>query len=301
MSCRPMTGERLTLNFRARLFRHVQRLAFAFHDARGTADTIYRIQYDAPALQWLTLNGVIPLFTSVGTLLAMAYVTARLNWLLAVVAMSIFPLLIAIPAIYDRRMRGKYVRIKELESSSLGIVQEVLTALRVVKAFGREDHEQQRFAAQASAGTGARLRLALIESAFGLMSNLITATGTALVLYIGVRSVLAQELTLGELLMVITYLAQLYGPLTAIGDKIIALQSFKASMQRAFELLEEVPEVVERPHARPLKRATGAVEFQGVAFAYDDRHRILEDISFAIQAGTRLGIAGRTGAAKVPW
>jgi ATP-binding cassette subfamily B protein len=105
--------------FPALLFRHVQRLAFAFHDARGTADTIYRIQYDAPSIQWLTIHGVIPLLTSAITLLSMIYVTACLDWQLALVAMSIIPFLMAIPKIYDCRMRGQYTSVKELESSSL--------------------------------------------------------------------------------------------------------------------------------------------------------------------------------------
>jgi ATP-binding cassette subfamily B protein len=288
----------LTLDFRARLFRHVQRLAFSFHDARGTADTIYRIQYDAPSIQWLTIHGFIPLVTATVTLLSMIYVTARLDWPLALVAISIVPLLVVLPPAYNRRMHRQYTDAKELESTTLGIVQEVLTSLRVVKAFGREEHEQERFIGQSHAGMGARIRLAFAEGAFGLLINVIIATGTALVLFIGVRSVLAERLTLGEVLMVLAYLAQLYAPLATISDTAGRLVSSRVSVQRAFELLDEVPEVAERPQARPLRRATGTIVFRQVSFAYDDAHLVLDNISFAIRAGTRLGIAGRTGAGK---
>jgi ATP-binding cassette, subfamily B, bacterial len=145
---------------------------------------------------------------------------------------------------------------------------------------------------------GARIRLAFAEGAFGLLLNVITATGTAFVLFIGVRSVLAGRLTLGELLIILSYLTQLYGPLATIGDTVARLQSSLASMHRAFELLDEVPEVVERPQTRSLTRAAGTLELRQVSFAYDDRNIVLHDISFAIRAGTRLGIAGRTGAGK---
>ena len=144
----------------------------------------------------------------------------------------------------------------------------------------------------------ARVKLAMLESAYGIVSNVLTATGTAIVLYLGVHSVLAARLTVGELLIIMAYLVQLYGPLTAIGDRIIALQPAKASLKRALELLDEAPDVAEHPQARALTRAHGAVEFQGVSFGYHGEQPILHDVSFAIPAGTRLGIAGKTGAGK---
>jgi ATP-binding cassette, subfamily B, bacterial len=291
-------GEKLTLDFRSRLFRHVQRLAFTFHDTRGTSDTIYRVQHDAPSVQWMALRTMLPLLNSIIMLLGMVYVMASLNWPLALVALSIFPVLLIIPKIFDRHMGGKYTQVNEMESATQGIVQEVLTALRVVKAFGREDHEQARFAQQSKVSMTARVKLSMLESAYGIVSNILTATGTAVVLYLGVHSVLAERLTVGELLIIMAYLGQLYGPLTAIGDRIIALQPAKASLKRALELLDEAPDVAEHPQARPLTRANGAVEFQRVSFGYNGEQQILHDVSFAIPAGTRLGIAGKTGAGK---
>jgi ATP-binding cassette subfamily B protein len=214
------------------------------------------------------------------------------------VALVISPFLFFFSGTYNRRMRGRYWDVKQMESRALKVVQEVLTAVRVVKAFGREDNEQERFVRQSSEGMRARIRLSFAEGAFGLLVNLTTAVGTALVLFIGIRNVLTGILTLGELLIVIAYLSQLYGPLKTISQKVATLQSSLASAQRAFELLDEVPEVVERPNARSLKRAVGAIEFRNVSFAYDGKNPVLHNVSFLIDAGTRVGIVGRTGSGK---
>lgn len=292
------TGEGLTLNFRARLFRHVQRLSLSFHDSRGTADSIYRIQYDAPSIQWISIYGVIPFISAGVMLVAMIYVTTLIDWQLALVALAVSPFLFFFSQTYKVRMRGRYWDVKQMESRALKVVQEVLTAVRVVKAFGREDNEQERFVRQSSEGMQARIRLSFAEGAFGLLVNLTTAVGTALVLFIGIRNVQTGTLTLGELLMVIAYLSQLYGPLKTISQKVASLQSSLASAQRAFELLDEVPEVVERPYVRPLKRAVGAIEFRNVSFAYHGKNPVLREVSFSIAPGTRVAIAGRTGAGK---
>jgi ATP-binding cassette, subfamily B, bacterial len=291
------TGEKLTLDFRARLFRHVQRLSLSFHDTRGSHDSIYRIQYDAEAMQHI-VNSTIPFASAILMVVSAVYVTARIDWQLAVIAIAVAPLLFGVARVYTARVRRRYHDLKQLESSAMGVLQDVLTAVRVVKAFGREKDEHERYVTKSSKTVNARVRLSFTEAAFGFAINVVTALGTAAVLFVGVRGVQSGALTLGELLMVMTYLAQLYGPLETISQKIGDMQSSIASAERAFELLDEAPDVEERPDARPLRRARGGLEFRDVSFAYDGEHPVLRDVSFSADPGTRLGVAGRTGAGK---
>jgi ATP-binding cassette, subfamily B, bacterial len=144
----------------------------------------------------------------------------------------------------------------------------------------------------------ARLQLALAQGRYGILVGLTLACGTATVLWLGMRHVQANTLTLGNLLLVMAYLGQLYAPLRMIGRKVASQQTHLASIERAFFLLDQLPEVVERPDARPLSRARGAIAYQGVSFGYQDDHPILQEIWFDVPAGARVGIAGRTGAGK---
>jgi ATP-binding cassette subfamily B protein len=291
------TGERLTLAFRGRLFRHVQRLSLSFHDARGSHDSIYRIQYDAEAMQHI-VESVIPFVAAFAMLASAIYVTARIDSELALIAVAVVPALFVLSRVYTRRVRRRYHHLKELESSALGVLQDVLTSVRLVKAFGKEKDEHARYVDRSGKTVQARVRLSLTESAFGLAVNVAIAIGTAAVLFVGVQHVQSGVLTLGELLMVMTYLSQLYGPLETISQKVGDLQSSLASADRAFELLDEVPDVEERPHARRIGRARGALEFRDVSFDYDGNGSVLHDVSFGVAPGTRLGIVGRTGAGK---
>jgi|ERR1051326_8098649 ATP-binding cassette subfamily B protein len=295
---RTSAGEKMTLDFRSRLFEHLQRLSLTFHDTRGTADSIYRVQYDAPAVQYITIYGAIPLVTAAVSLLATIYVTARIDWQLAIVAVAVSPFLFLFSRSYKKTMRPRYKEAKALESDALHVIQEVLTSLRVVKAFGREPDEQERFLRYSDQGVRARTKLAKSEGIFGLRINLTTAVGTAVVLFIGILNVRGGRLSLGELLMILTYVANLYAPLKTISKTVGTLQSSFAGLERAFELLDQVAEVDERPDAQPIERAGGSIEFRNVSFSYDGKNSVLHDISFDLPAATRLGIAGRTGSGK---
>jgi len=292
------TGEKLLRGFRARLFRHVQRLSLAYHDTRGTADSTYRIQYDATSIQHIAVEGVVPFITSACTLGAMICVTARINWRLALVGLAISPLVFLISRAFRRRLPQQSREVKTIESSALSVVHEVLGAARVVKAFGQEEREEGRFIERSNAGMRARLRLVSVEGAFSIVVALLTAAGMASVLYIGVHDIKAGALTLGDLLLVMGYLAQIYNPLKTISKKVASMQSHLAGAERAFALLDEAPEVIERPHARFVRRSHGGMVFQNVSFAYDHERPVLRNLSFAIKPGVCVGIAGATGAGK---
>jgi len=292
------TGEKLVLEFRARLFRHVQRLSLAYHDTKGTADSTYRIQYDAPSIQGIATDGLIRLIAAGFTLLGMIYITARLDWQLALVALVICPPLFLLTQTFRPRLRRRWREIKKLDSSAMSVVQEVLSSVRVVKAFGQEDREHGRFVRHSNQRLLEQIRLTFFQGGFDIVVGLTLAVGTAAALFVGALHVRNGALTLGELLVVMAYLAQLYEPLKTLSKKVTELQSGLASAERAFSLLDELPEVIERPNARPLARASGAVSFRGVSFSYEKDLPVLQDISFEVAPGSRVGIAGRTGAGK---
>ncbi len=295
---RTWTGEKLVLEFRARLFRQVQRLSLSYHDTRGTADSTYRIQYDASSLPSVVIDGLAPFVAAVATFASMLYVSFRIDWQLALVALAISPILFGVARTWRRRLRLRSRQVKRLESAALGVVQEVLGALGIVKGFAQEEREQARFVAHANAGLTARMRLRLAEEAMDLILGLTTALGSAAVLWMGAQHVRAGTLTLGELLLVMGYLAQLYDPLKTISKRIASLQSHLAGAERAFALLDAAPDVEERPDARRLVRARGALSLRGVSFAYGAGPRVLRDVCFELPAGARVGIVGKTGAGK---
>ena len=292
------TGEKLVWDFRARLLNHVQRLPLMFHDRYGATDSVYRIQHDAPAIQYVTVQGLVPLVTAVFTLIGMIVVTARMDVLLAIVALLITPALFLLSMGCSRIVRQRSETIKNLDSSALSVIQEVIGSIRVIKAFGQENREHARFVRRSAKRMSQQVRLSIQQALFNVLIGLTIAVGTAAALYFGVRHVRAGTLTVGSLLMIMAYIAQIYQPLQTLTGKVTDLQVWLASLDRAFMLLDQQPEIAEREGAKKLRAAQGEFEFRNVSFVYDERARGLHDLSFRIPAGTRVGIVGATGAGK---
>jgi ATP-binding cassette subfamily B protein len=295
---RTYTGDRLVREFRGRLFRHLQRLSIRYHDSRGSSDSLYRLQYDAMALQYISIDCAIPFVTSLLTVVGMIVITFRLDFQLAAVALTATPLLMAITIGFRGRLRRHSKQVKDLETGSMSVLQEVLGAIRVVKAFTREDSETGRYNKRSNETIRARIHLTIVEGVYGLLLGLAITCGTAAALFVGVRHVQAGTLSLGSLLLVMAYLAQLYAPIKTLTKKTGSLQSHLASMERVFTILDEQPDVPEVPSAHPLRRAAGHIVLEKISFAYDPGHPVLKDLSFDVRPGMRVGIAGETGAGK---
>src|SRR5262249_17201265 len=194
-------GQRLIFDLRQEMFAHLQNLSLRYHLSQGTGETIYHLENDAYCVESLTLGGALPLLSSALTLGAMFVVLLRIDWQVALMSLVVVPFLLLVNRYYSERIIERSERVKEMESGILNLVHEVFSAIRVVKAFGREPHEQQRFRHEGATTLKARMELTLQESFFAAMINVVTTAGTALVLFISGYRVIQGRITAGDLLV----------------------------------------------------------------------------------------------------
>jgi ATP-binding cassette, subfamily B, bacterial len=266
---REWVGERMVARFRAKLFDRALMVATPGQESAATQDLAFRIMSDAPALQWTAVYGFIPVAVSMVALAGTLWVTTAISPALAATA-----LLTTLPAILlihlsQKRMRVRWHDVRVRESAAQSVVQEVLGALRLVVTFGQEQREVARYESAYNAAVRTKLRALSAQSALGGALSLSTGIGAVAILWIGVREVQGGLLTIGDLLLVIAYVAQLYEPLQQIGTHITGQQQAIASAERAFALIDRAPAVEDRG-VLPLDRADGDVSFRNVTFAYPD-------------------------------
>jgi ABC-type multidrug transport system fused ATPase/permease subunit len=287
----------MTLDFRSDLFQQAQRLSMAYHDQRRSGMVIYIINSLAGAAPSVVMSG-LPFAQNLLTLLGMLWVSYRLNPTLALLSLSIVPFLYYSVGYYSRHIRSRLLNVKGMEGETLSIIHEAVTMLRVIVAFGREDYEQARFREQGRRALDARVDVTVRQTLFSMAVNATTAVGTAVVLGYGAYLVLQQQLTVGQLLIVVAYIGSVYKPLEAISGTVGALQDQLVNLQMAFELLDKEPDIRDAPHAVALERVTGHVQFERVSFRYEGREATLSEISFEAVPGEAIAIVGSTGAGK---
>lgn len=289
--------QRMILDFRSDLFQHVQRLSMAFHDKRRTGQFMGRINMSSSSVGQITMF-VPTLAHSAFMLVGMFWIAFSIDHMLALLSLSVMPFLYYSVSYYMRHVGERVREVRKMEGQSLSIVHEAVSMLRIIVAFGREDYEHDRFRRHGETAVAARVTLTTQQTLFTLAVHTTTAVGTALVLWLGASHVLDKTLTVGQLLVVMAYIAAVYQPLEAISSTLGSLQEQMTHLKMAMELLEEEPGIKESPNAVAIGRARGELVFERVGFAYEMRKETLKDISFTAEAGKVLAIVGPTGAGK---
>ncbi|PKQ44562.1 ABC transporter ATP-binding protein [Confluentibacter flavum] len=292
------TGENLVRSFRMRLFSHIQRLSLAYHDKKGSSDSIYKIQFDTSSIRTFIIGNLSPLLSSFITLVGMIIIIFIINWRFALIVCFLILPIVFLIRYSTKKLKNDWKKVMDSESNAMAVVHEVLGSLRVVKAFAQEKRESNRFMAKSDIAMKGQMSIAWTSAIFYFLIGMTFASVTAGFIYWGAIYVQQGLMTLGELTMVISYLAQVYAPVDKISKSLNGIQSSLTSMERVYNLLDEKEEVKETSNPVSIDRAKGIVEFQGVSFAYNESDYILDNISFKILPGDRVGIMGSTGAGK---
>lgn len=289
-------GQRTVYDLAADLFRHLQKLSLLFHVRRPLGDTVCRVTGDTYCVQMFISDTILPLLQSALTLGTMFVILWRLEPTLTLMTLAVTPFLVVLIRAFGSPMKQRSRQRRDLEGRLFSIVEQSLAALPVVQAFTREDAEERRFRATADETVAAYRRSILADMAFKTLVGLVTAIGTAGILWVGATYALEGRVTVGTVLVFLAYLASLYAPLGSMVYTTSAWHTAAANADRVLELLDEAPDVADPPGAKPVP-LRGHVRFEDVTVGYGERP-VLKGVSLEARPGEVVAIVGPTGVGK---
>ncbi len=291
-------GQWITHDLRRMLYSHIQLLSLLFHDQKQTGDLISRVTSDIDAVQSFIVSGLLGTLINGLTLVGMVIVMFYINWRFTLIALSVVPLLFLIVYTYTRRIKEASRAARKKEGELVSIVEEVLSSIRVVKAFAREDYEVRRLEEQSLEEIDISLRARALKAKLAPLVEMIVAVGTCLVIWFGVRMVMDRSLSAGSLIVFILYLGKMYKPMQDLSKMVDSYSKAAIGFERIREVLETRSQVNDRPGARPAPRFGGRIEFAHVCFSYAPGTPVLRDLSIEIKPGQVAALVGPTGAGK---
>jgi subfamily B ATP-binding cassette protein MsbA len=291
-------GQWVTYDLRRALYAHMQRLSISFHDQKRTGDLISRVTSDVDDIQSFIASGLLSSLINVLTLAGMVGVMFWLNWRFTLIALSVAPLLFFVVYSYTRRIKQAARKVRKKESVVFSVVEEVLSSIRVVKAFARERYEQERLEEASLDEVESSLRARSLKAKLTPLVDVIVAIGTCLVLWFGARLTLSGALSVGSMVLFIQYLSKMYKPMQELSKMTDTYSKAAVGYERIQEILQTDNEVRDLRGARPVKKLSGKIEFEHVTFSYSPDQPVIRDMSFRIEPGQVAALVGPTGVGK---
>lgn len=291
-------SERLVANLRKQVFGHLQSLALTFFNTRRTGEIMSRVTTDVVVVQTGLTTNVLTLLQELVMLVGSFAIIVVIDWRLTLLIMLLVPLVVLLATGFGRRFRWLSRNVQEELGIVNTILEETLSAMRVVKSFAREPFETQRF----NAGVDEAFRIAMkrtkIRAIFGPFMGLISFVAISIVIWYGGTEVLAGHLSPGQLISFVIYMVLIAGPVVSLSNLYTQTQEALGAAERIFELLDTAPDRPDAPDAVPLPSLEGQIVFDHVSFSYNKDAVVLRDLSMAVQAGQMVALVGPSGAGK---
>ena len=291
-------GQNMVNDLRSDLYAHLQRLSLAYHSRQRVGDLMYRITADSFAVQTMIMNGVLPILSAVILLGGMLIVLFPMDPVLTLLALTVVPILFVVISVFNRKIVEVATEVRDADARVYSLVQWGMAAIKVVQAFTKEEEEHRRFMGASRESLRATLRMYNWQTLYSGAVSVVIAGGTAVVIYAGARAVMSGTLTLGQLIIFISYLAQLYDPINKITQSWGLIAGARVGATRVFEVLETEPDLKSGSRQFPPQGARGDVAWRDISFRYRPETPVLKDIDLSIGAGTKVAIVGPTGAGK---
>ena len=285
-------------DLRRTVYHHIHRLSLEEHDKTRTGDMITRVTSDIEVIQDFVGSSLLGMLISLMTLAGMIAVMFFLNWRFTLIALSVMPVLFFVVYRFTRRIKKASRAVRKQEGELLSVVEEVLTSIRVVKAFAREDYEQQRFDAKSLANVEAGLEARSVKARLTPVVEVIVAIGTCLVLWYGARLAMTDQISAGLLIVFLSYLGKMYKPMRDLSKMSDTVSKAMVGFERIQEVLQIESVVRDAPGARRAPTFKGEIEFNKVSFGYAADKPIIKDVSFTVAAGQVAAIVGPSGTGK---
>jgi len=291
-------GQSVLEKLRVDLFSHIQGLSLSFFDHHEVGILMSRAQNDVLALQELLTNGFFAVLQDILSLLIIVYFLFSMNWKLALVALTVVPVLVLVMALWQRMARTAFMRVRTALAAVNADLQENISGVRVIQSLAREDTNTREFDQVNAAHFEANVHAGRLSAAVQPLLEVLVAVATALVVYVGGGMVLQEQLAIGELVAFTLYIQRFFEPVRELVMQYTQFQRAMVGGVRILEVLDTAPQIVDAPEAVELPVVQGDVRFEDVRFGYADDVQVLSGISLHAKAGETIALVGQTGAGK---
>jgi ATP-binding cassette subfamily B protein len=291
-------GERILADLRNRLFDHLQRLSLGFYERNRAGVIISRLTNDVEAIDQLVTDGVTSLVQNSLTLVGTAIILFVLDWRLALATCAVLPLMSIATALFRRHSARAYAEVRERLGLVTATLAEDIAGMRVLQSFNREEPAFENFRKVTLRYRAANMRTVVLNGIYFPTVDLLSTAALAVVLAYGGHLYFGGTLSLGTLFAFMLYVNNFFDPVQALSQLYNTFLSAAAALDKIMDVLDEEPQVVDRPGAEPLPQIAGHVAFENVRFTYGRGDEVLHGIDLDVPAGTTVALVGHTGAGK---